>query len=58
MFLIFDMHDLHGALFLKARSLFVQLFALLPPTVTATFTTVYTSLYLYIYYIYMLYYTK
>ena len=42
--MIFDMHKPHGALFLKASSLFVQLFALLPATVIAPFITVYVWL--------------
>ena len=42
--MIFDMHESHGASFLKASSLFAQLFALLPATGIAPFITVYVWL--------------
>ena len=42
--LIFDMHDLNGALFLKVSFLFLVL-ALLPPvTIILPFTTIYATL--------------
>ena len=42
--LIFDMHDLNGALFLKINFLFLLLASLFPLTVILPFTTKYTSL--------------
>ena len=42
--LIFDMHDLNGALFLKINFLFLLLASLFPLTVILPFTTIYISL--------------
>ena len=38
--LIFDIHNLNGALFLKTSFLFAQLFKELPSTVILPFTTI------------------
>ena len=42
--LIFDMHDLNEALFLKVRFLFLFLALLSPSTVIALFTMIHASL--------------
>ena len=41
--LIFDMHDLNGALLLKVSILFVRLFPLVPAAVITPLTTIYAS---------------
>ena len=44
MLLIFDMHDITGALFLKDSFFFLMLSILVPATVILHFTTIYVSL--------------
>ena len=44
MLLIFDMHDLNGAILLNVGFLFLLLTGLVPSRVTFSFTTIYASL--------------
>ena len=46
MLLIFDTHDLNGALFLKDSFLSIFLFSSFPSTVVVPFPTIYASPYL------------
>ena len=42
--LIFDMHDINGALFLKTNFIFLSLALTVPETIFSYFTIIYASL--------------